>query len=467
MLLKALADTALAILIAAKKNAVYIAKGAVNTVKNLAIKSAKKAKQVAYKLMHKESLGKNPVETTTNLGDINHLGHSGLKRNIRDAKFGKVKIIKETDKSDVDNIVIQAKKNKLDEDLDIQGQIQKGLREMELSDEIESLSEDNTEDGYRARNAYVSSIDLKIRTEENNKKIEEQNKELIQQYKRKQDLDNKAKKVNEKEAKVSAVSMAGMQYSRAEDLKIKNEAIKYENEDRVEEETKKGIAYKYSSKDGFSFYKVKKQINNGCSPMLAIDKAGMITNVQFRLDTKGAGIIRILDKNAVELAMNVKAQLYIESLIVDKMAIPCIIGVKNQTNFSVALLICDDNLKNGFGVAVLKRDKPFSNYVLDLSDTMARSNMLTDGREYYNFSASKSMLRQAFPCAICIDLDTGYMSNEDTEELNMLMKEHIMAYRKLDEIIRRVKGELDFSASKTVIDATKAVTAKINKALKK
>ena len=179
MFLKALADTALAILIAAKKNAVYLAKGAVNTVKNLAIKSAKKAKQIAYKLMHRKSLGKNPVETTTNLGDINHLGHSGLKRNIREAKFGKVDIINQATDSEVDDVTIQVNKNKLNENIDIQGEIQRGLREMELSDEIESLTEENTSEGYRIRNSYVSSVDLKIRTEENNKKIKDKVAQFI------------------------------------------------------------------------------------------------------------------------------------------------------------------------------------------------------------------------------------------------------------------------------------------------
>lgn len=438
-MIKMIVDSIAGMAIAVAKNAKFVA----NSVKSLTAKSIQKAKQIKYKVMHKKSLGNTANEIISNITDTNYMSNDSLNRNIRDIKLDKVELLKNTNKSDVDNIELKANKNRLNTSIDIQGEIQKGLAGIQVNDEIQSLIEDNKKDSItRVANMDASYRDLKIREEKNNRAINEQNKELNRQYKRKQILDDKATRLNKRKDSIDNESLKGIKYSKEEDLHIKNEAIAYENSDRVEEAVKKGIDYKYRSKDGFDFYKVKENISTGDTPVEALDNAGMIPNVQYRLDMNNAGIIRVLDKNAVEVANNIKAQLFIESLIDNKSAIPCVICIKGKTNFSIALLVCDKDISNGFGAFILKRDKLYDNYILDLNKVMFKSNMLNSNKTYNKFSASKSLLRQAFPCAVCIDLDTGYISEYDKKELDMLKNNNKSAYDNIDKIIRGVRGEI-------------------------
>lgn len=429
--------TLLGIAIAAKNNVVIAAQAIANTTKNLAIKTFEKSKTMAYKLTHKKSLGKDIGEINANLNDENRLSHSGNTRNIREAKYNKVDLMEETNKSNVDNIKIKRREFESNK-IDFNNQINIGIKDMELNNEIEDTIIENKENSEMLRNIYDNTVSLKERIDSNNEELIKQNIEITNQKKRNIQLEKKYADKKKNVKIMEDLQIQGLQYSREEDLSIRNEDIAYLNKNKVEDEIKRGTVYKYDSKDGFSFYKLKDEISNGSSIGVAFDKAGMIPNVQYRLDRYGTGIIRVVDKNVVELAKDIETHLLLEDLVEDKKIVPCVYGVKGKTSFSIGILICDTNLKDGFGVILLKRDKEYANYVLDLNKKLSKNFMLE--KSYCKFNASDSFLRQAFPCAICMDYDTGEISEKDIKMLKELERENIIAYMKADRLINKIRG---------------------------
>lgn len=427
MVLNTIRRTLQGALLAVKNTLKFMGKG----IKHASQKAMEKAKDKAKKMSNKDSMGNTASEIDATLNDKNILKEKSLNRNMREVESEKVNLQQHIDsnETEINKVKMHNHQVELDRQLNIQEQINVGLAQFKADEHIDEMH----------INDNITEMDLQYRVEENNEDVY---KQLMEQEKQKRRREKLAKKTEDKiqeEKSMAQAQAGGYVYSMEEHKAFTNEHIDYENKQRIELVEKKQYEHKYGSEDGFSFRKVKNEMSNNHTSILnAVDKAGMIRNVQYRLNTDNAGIIRLNEKTIVEMACCVKQHLYLEDEQERGNITTCLIGVKGRTNFSVAMLIADPDIVSGFGVVVLKRDKTSEQYVTDLSTKMTKAKML-GLNNYYEFNASKSFLRYAFPSAVCMDYNTGSITTEDKKELNNLQKENNRAYKEIDKWMNEFK----------------------------
>ena len=92
----------------------------------------------------------------------------------------------------------------------------------------------------------------------------------------------------------------------------------------------------------FNFYKVAPLLRDGETLKKALDVAGCLENVEYKLNYDGATFVRLSDDACDNACCHFLQNMRLEDYIAKtKNAVPLILGYKNQTSFSVGCLIYD------------------------------------------------------------------------------------------------------------------------------
>lgn len=162
----------------------------------------------------------------------------------------------------------------------------------------------------------------------------------------------------------------------------------------------------------FNFYKVAPLLRDGETLKKALDVAGCLENVEYKLNYDGATFVRLSDDACDNACCHFLQNMRLEEYIAKtKNAVPLILGYKNQTSFSVGCLIYDKQ----FGFILMKNDKYAQTWPTDAVYEIFNHGYLKDKLGFTKIALSKTFMKLPVPCALCINVEHGVETEEDVQ----------------------------------------------------
>lgn len=228
----------------------------------------------------------------------------------------------------------------------------------------------------------------------------------MQHQRMKEDIVNKSRSVN---ANITELNKA------QEIFKNKTQINKIiaDREAKRAEEINQSIA-----EESFNFFRLGEILMGGATLQDALDAAGCLTNGEYNLDYNGGTFIRLNNDACDNVCKHVTQNMKVEDFVnKHKNAIPIAVGYPN-TSYSVGLLVWDKD----FGFLLLKTDKYAETYATDDVYDIYNRGKLNDKAGFCRIALSKTHIKVAGPCAICINTEIGIESEDDIALYNQMLQ---------------------------------------------
>ena len=184
--------------------------------------------------------------------------------------------------------------------------------------------------------------------------------------------------------------------------------------------------------ESFNFYKVRDFLVAGADLQSALVAAGCPKNSEQQLNYEGYTFIWLDDDACDNVCKSVTQNMKIESYIKKKGGVVIAFGDPKNTSYSIGVLVYDKD----FGFLLLKADKYKETYATDTVYELTKRRKLNDRAGFCKLALSKSFIKIAAPCAICVNVESGVESQEDLEQYKQMSQYNVKAAQRFINALR-------------------------------
>lgn len=184
--------------------------------------------------------------------------------------------------------------------------------------------------------------------------------------------------------------------------------------------------------ESFNFYKVRDFLVAGADLQSALVAAGCTKNSEQQLNYEGYTFIWLDDDACDNVCKTVTQNMKIESYIKKKGGVVIAFGCPKKTSYSIGVLVYDRD----FGFMLIKADKYTETYATDIVYELNHKGKLNDRAGFCRLALSKSFVKMAAPCAICVNVDSGIETQDDMELYQQMAQYNANAAQRFNNALR-------------------------------